>query len=388
MTAHKHRSLGTSTDMMPVATMKPVGPTRAALYVRVSTEKQAEFGVSLDAQTAELNRYCRDRGWAVVETYVDSGFSAKDTERPAYQRMIRDIQQGTINAIVCTKLDRLTRSVRNLCEINDDILKSLGVHLVCVRDGIDTSSVSGGLIMHLLALIGQIERENTAVRVAAAISHIRDSGGHYGKVPFGKMTVPHPTQPNMKQLVDCPKNGPWLAKITEWYGEGKQPTEIARLLNENGVKPYYSDKWTLWNVDSLLRSYNIHKARSAKAIYTYNREKAYRLALAMRQDGAKLSAIAERLSHEGLRPKNAQRYTASSVADLLRGSIFYNTNTAQGLALHLKETGHSLRDICDLLLQKGFTAPRGGRWYPKTLSELMRREPQTTNGSRRDGSQA
>lgn len=388
MTAYRNRSLGTSTDMLPANTMKTMEPTRAALYVRVSTDKQAEHGVSLDAQAAELNRYCREKGWAVAEMYVDGGFSGKDTERPAYQRMIRDIQKGTINAIVCTKLDRLTRSVRNLCELNEDILKALGVHLVCVRDGIDTSSLSGGLIMHLLALIGQIERENTAVRVAAAISHIRESGGHYGKVPFGKMTIPHPTQPKMKQLVDCPQNGPWLVKITEWYAEGKQPTEIARLLNANGVKPYYSDKWTLWNVDSLLRSYNIHKSRSAQAVYSYNREKAYRIALAMRQDGAKLTSIAERLSQEGLRPKNARRYTASSTADLLRGSIYHNTNTAQGLALHLKATGHSLRDICDLLLQKGFTAPRGGRWYPKTVGDLMRREPQSTNGSRRDGSQA
>lgn len=367
------------------ATIRSMSQVRVALYVRVSTEKQAEYGVSLDAQQAELTRYCKDRGWAIAELYVDSGVSAKNTDRPAFQRMIRDIKKGTINAIVVTKLDRLTRSIRNLCEINDEILKALGVHLVCTKDGIDTSSVSGGLIMHLLALIGQMERENTAIRVSSAISHIRESGGHYGKVPFGKMTVPHPTQPNMKQLVDCPKNGPWLEQIKKWYSEGKQPTEIARLLNERGIKPYYSDKWSLWNVDSLLRSYNIHKSRSANAEYQYDRDRAYKMAIGLREGGDKLSRIAEALSLAGLRPKNAQRYTASSVADLVRGSIAYNTNTAQGYALHLKDTGHSLRDICDLLLSKGFTAPRGGRWYPKTVQDLMRREPSAADamGSRR-----
>ena len=105
-----------------------------------------------------------------------------------------------------------------------------------------------------------------------------------------------------------------------------------------------------------------------------DREKAYRLAFAMRQDGAKLHTIAEALTRAQLRPKNAQRYAVSSVQDLLRGSIVYNTNTARGLALHLKETGHSLRHICDKLLAQGFAAPRGGRWYPKTVADLMKRE--------------
>jgi site-specific DNA recombinase len=56
--------------------------------VRVSTDKQAEFGMSLEAQTAELQRYCAERNWAVVETFVDAGFSGKDTGRSAFQRMI------------------------------------------------------------------------------------------------------------------------------------------------------------------------------------------------------------------------------------------------------------------------------------------------------------
>ena len=65
---------------------------KVALYVRVSTDKQAEFGMSLDAQTAELERYCAERSWDVAETFVDGGFSAKDTERPAYQRMVKRIK--------------------------------------------------------------------------------------------------------------------------------------------------------------------------------------------------------------------------------------------------------------------------------------------------------
>ena len=230
--------------------------------------------------------------------------------------------------------------------------------------------------------------EDSAARTPSVphIAHIHDSGGHYGKIPFGKTTAPHPTQPKMKILVDDPIEGPWLKQIFAWYAEGKQPTEIARLLNEKGVKPRYCDRWNMSVVYSLLRVNGVHQSRSAGSPFTYDREKAYKLALALRQDGAKLHTIAEALTRAKLRPKNAQRYAVSSLQDLLRGSILYNTNTAQCLALHLKETGHSLRDIGDKLLAQGFTAPRGGRWYPKTVADLMKRdEGGVYSGSRRAG---
>lgn len=347
---------------------------QVALYVRVSTDKQAEFGMSLDAQRAELSRYCADRGWNVVETFVDAGVSGKDTDRPAFSRLLTRIREGGIDAIAVTKLDRLTRSVRNLCEINEDILKGHGVQLICTRDGINTFELTSSFLMHFLALIGQIERENTSKRVAAAIAHIHDHGGHYGKVPFGKMTAPHPTHAKMKILVEDPQESRWLQQIFDWYREGRQPTEIAKLLNDHGVKPRHAQRWTLQIVYSLLRTNHVHQARSAGSPFTYDRDKAYKRALALRQDGARLRTIAEALTKAQLRPKNAQRYTVASVQDLLRGSILYNLKTAQGLALHLRATGHSLRTICDKLLAHGFSAPRGGRWYPKTVADLMKRD--------------
>jgi len=380
---HKAPPSSHSTSRGTVSGMRKI---KVALYVRVSTDKQAEFGMSLDAQRAELERYCNDRKWDIDDVYVDGGFSGKDTERPAFQRMIERIKEGGIDGIIVTKLDRLTRSIRNLCELNEDILRPLSVNLVCIRDGINTFEVGSTLLMHLLAVIGQIERENTSKRVSAAIAHIHDSGGHYGKIPFGKMTAPHPTQPKMKILVDHPEEGPWLRQIFAWYAEGKQPTEIARLLNATSMRPRYCTQWSMSVVYSLLRVNGVHKARSADSPLTYDRPKAYKIAIALRQDGRTLDFIADALTKAELRPKNAQRYTATSTQDLLRGSLFYNTNTAQGLALHLKETGHSLRDICDKLLARGFTAPRGGRWYPKTVADLMMRDENGVYaGSRRTG---
>ena len=122
-----------------VPTMSPkMQVIRVALYVRVSTDKQAEYGLSLDAQRAELERYCRERKFDIAELYVDGGYSGKDTERPAFQRMISELREGGVHGIVVTKLDRLTRSIRNLCELNEDVLRPLNLHLVCIRDGINT----------------------------------------------------------------------------------------------------------------------------------------------------------------------------------------------------------------------------------------------------------
>ena len=91
--------------------------TSESLVRRVSTDMQVQHGLSLDAQRAEIERYAADRGWIVEEFFVDGGFSAKNTDRPAFQRMARNQDDGAIAAVLVTKLDRFTRSLRDLCNI-------------------------------------------------------------------------------------------------------------------------------------------------------------------------------------------------------------------------------------------------------------------------------
>ncbi len=233
--------------------------------------------------------------------------------------------------------------------------------------------------MHLLAVIGQIERENTSNRVAAAIRHIQDQGGHYGKVPFGSMTVPHPTQPKMRILVEHPEESVWLKRIFAWYAEGKRNTEIAKLLNAEGIKPRCGKNWSVNSVYEILCKHGVHKPRPIDSPKVYDRERAFKLATDMRQDERTFGAIAKMLSANGLRPKNAAEYSVSAVQDLLRGAIYHNIKTAKGYALHLEQQRYSLRAICDKLLAAGFPAPRGGRWYPATLRHMMNRDDDAPN---------
>ncbi len=103
-------------------------------YVRVSTEDQAKKGFSLGEQEEKLRALCKYKDYEVHKIYKDAGISAKDmVNRPAFQQMLADMRAGKINYIVAYKLDRVTRSVRDL----EELIAQLELHntyLVCERD--------------------------------------------------------------------------------------------------------------------------------------------------------------------------------------------------------------------------------------------------------------
>ena len=341
-------------------------------YCRVSTDMQAQHGLSLDAQQEMIKRYAADRGWAVDEIWVDGGYSAKNTERPAFRAMAKAIKQsqGQIGAVVVSKLDRLTRSLKDLLHINEDILAPSGCNLVAVLDGINTFEPTSKMLLPLLAIVGQIERANTAERVKSTIQHIRSAGGHYGKIPFGYTTV---EDGRMRRLVPDPETHPWLQKIHAWYAEGVPQIEIVRRLNEAAVPTKYGrDRtWTASKMYELLRTQGVLKVRPLQSANVDNRPEAYRIAYAMRSDDRTYPQIAEALNRAGFRPKNAAFYSADSVFTLLRSAIFHDRTTARGMALFLKEQGCSLREIGVKLAESGFHPPRGGQWYAQTVKLLF-----------------
>ena len=285
--------------------------------------------------------------------------------------MVREIKtsDGTISAVVVTKLDRLTRSLRDLCTINEDLLEPFGCNLVAIRDGINTFEPVSKMLLPFLAIIGQIERQNTGERVKATIKHIHDQGGHYGKVPFGYTTV---KDGKLKRLVECPTTFPWLQKLTAWYSEGVGMSEIARRLNNEKVTPKYGEPtWTKHKIYELLRTMGIHKAKSLDSTAIYDKRTAYRIAYELRAEGRIYRDIADELNRQNLRPQNAAKYTEASTKDLIRSAVYHDRSTPRGLALYLKEQGHSLREIALRLAQAGHFPKRGGQWYPQTVKLLM-----------------
>ena len=79
--------------------------TRAAGYIRVSTDEQAEHGVSLPSQKSRIIAYCQSQGWSLYDLYVDDGYSGKNLNRPGMSKLIDDAKEHKIDAVVVIKLD-------------------------------------------------------------------------------------------------------------------------------------------------------------------------------------------------------------------------------------------------------------------------------------------
>ena len=145
---------------------------KVAFYIRVSTERQAKVEEgSLKNQDqmlrAELDRRnLQHKGWgAFVESYVDEGISAKTTNRPAFQRLMRDIELGRIDTVMFTELSRLSRSLKDFLNIFE-FAQRHACDLVCLKTEIDTTSPYQGLVTKILVVFSEFEREMTSHRTA------------------------------------------------------------------------------------------------------------------------------------------------------------------------------------------------------------------------------
>lgn len=160
--------------------------TRAVAYLRVSTDKQADHGVSLDAQRAKVEAYAALYGVELVAVVVDSGASAKSLDRPGLTEALGLLSSGEATALLVAKLDRLTRSVRDLDTLLSGWFTSERFALLSVAEQIDTRSAAGRLVLNILASVSQWEREAIGERTSVAMRH-KAARGEYtgGRVPYG-----------------------------------------------------------------------------------------------------------------------------------------------------------------------------------------------------------
>ena len=160
--------------------------TRTIAYLRVSTDKQADKGVSLDAQRAKCAAYAELYDLELTEVIVDAGESAKTLDRPGLQRALAMLKAGRADALLVVKLDRLTRSVRDLGELVERYFAPGKAALLSVGEQIDTRSAAGRLVLNVLASVSQWEREAIGERTSAAMQH-KISCNEYtgGPVAFG-----------------------------------------------------------------------------------------------------------------------------------------------------------------------------------------------------------
>lgn len=156
-----------------------------ALYVRVSTEEQAVNGDSLRTQREELTKYALSNGFHIYGIYEDDGFSATNLKRPALQRLLKDVEQNKINRILITKLDRLSRGVRNYYKILDT-LDEHEVYWQTIFEKYDSSTANGRLHINIMLSVAENESAQTSERIRSVFkTKIENKEVIAGKIPIG-----------------------------------------------------------------------------------------------------------------------------------------------------------------------------------------------------------
>ena len=150
---------------------------RVATYVRVSTQEQATEGYSIQEQKERLKKYCEAHDWVLVEEYVDPGFSGTNTNRPALQKLLRDIPFGGFDTVLVYKLDRLSRSQKDTMQLIEDVFIANNIDFISMNENFDTSTPFGRAMIGILSVFAQLERDQIKERLTM---------GRIGRAKTGK----------------------------------------------------------------------------------------------------------------------------------------------------------------------------------------------------------
>ena len=201
--------------------------------IRVSTEDQAREGYSLGEQLEKLKDLCKFRDYNIYGVYEDAGISAKDMEhRPQFQKMLEDVKKHNVNVIVAYKLDRLTRSVRDL-EVLITELEKYECSLECAMDDINTSTANGRFFVRMLTVLSQLEIERVSERTKfGMVGAIKD-----GHIPVRKTLG---FMRDNKKLIINPAETEIVERIFDLYLKGNSYQKIANIFNEENI---LNKKW-------------------------------------------------------------------------------------------------------------------------------------------------
>lgn len=220
---------------------------RVVIYVRVSTTDQVEEGYSLDAQIDRCKAYALSQDWEVTNIYIEEGESAKDLNRTEIKRMIEDAEDSLFDVVLVYRLDRLTRSVRDL----HTLLDTFDRHSIKFRSATevyDTTSAMGRLFITIVAALAEWERGNLSERVRFGMEQlVKDGKWHGGPVPFGYswdgigMTI-------------IPEEAKVIREMRHLYMAGNGFGATAKLLNGMGYLSRNGRTWSQNRISYILNS--------------------------------------------------------------------------------------------------------------------------------------
>ncbi len=277
-------------------------------YIRVSTEMQVERDSLINQEEVVVN-FSRSKN-KEIKIYKDAGVSAKGKDRPAFQEMLSDIRQGLIDAVVVTKLDRITRNLKDLIFLKE-LFEEYGVSFISITQSLDTSTPMGRFSFYILGLVAELEREMTAERVAEDMKgRARRKKWNGGVIPYGftcqiryyrdwlrkkaedniidskqslseiirsleedpkireeALAFARGIMPEQKVLAIDPKEADIVETIYRLYLKYKSFRGVVRSLNSRGIKTREGRHWASTSIHRILQNPIYYGA------LTYNKRK-------------------------------------------------------------------------------------------------------------------
>ena len=214
---------------------------RVALYIRVSTQEQAENGNSLEFQKEKLEAYCKIHDYKIVGEYVDAGVSGAKFNRPALDRLKDDVDK--IDVVLIYKLDRLSRSIKDTMLLIEDFFKPNKIDLISLSENFDTTQAIGMATVGMLSTFAQLERDTIKQRMVAGKVQAVKNGYYINKPPFGYVKKDG-------KLVKDERTRECVELIFKKLLEGHSTTKIVSFVEINN---YSHLKKKLWHFTTINR---------------------------------------------------------------------------------------------------------------------------------------
>lgn len=219
-----------------------------AIYLRVSTEEQANEGFSIHAQKDKLTQYAEINDWIITDYYVDDGISGKNLiGRAEVTRLIEDVKIGKINNVLVYKLDRLTRSVKDLIYLIE-LFDKYNCTFNSQTEKIDTSNAVGRMFVKIIGIFAEFERENLAERVSLGYEQ-KTKEGNYTNTN-GVFGYDYMVGKGILEVNELERF--YVKKIYEWYLQGDSMIKIANKLQDNNVSTKRGGHWNQSTIKSIL----------------------------------------------------------------------------------------------------------------------------------------
>ena len=168
--------------------LEAAGELTLALYRRVSTDKQADEGYSLDVQYEKLHGYAATFSHVrEIRDYTDDGYSGSGLDRPGMKQLVEDIEAGEITHVIVVKLDRLSRSQKDTLHLIEDVMIPANVAFISILESFNTDTAFGRAMVGILSVFAQLERENIFERTRGGMQK-RVEKGYWpggGRTPYG-----------------------------------------------------------------------------------------------------------------------------------------------------------------------------------------------------------